>query len=151
MLLKKEDDNMNRPSDVVYGYFKVVVGNSKFQQFPKGGTGYACVRLNLPPKESNSTKYKASFSFCSPADAPKQKHELNRNFRALSRKIADNRMNTTRVKAHVEFDFKRDETTKLPQIMKFALDQCVEASKENGKAMAPQWVILSDKIEYGLY
>lgn len=126
--------------NAVYGYFTV-----KSNDYRCPGLGYACVRVDRPALGTTG-KYKASFAFCSPNDAPKQRHMLNRNFRSVFRRIVDSRMKgeavlNRRGKArvnHVEFEF--DKTDKrLPDLITHALKL----------APVPQWFDSGNAV-YGL-
>ena len=133
-------------NDTVYGFFRAKLPNQLATKLDGKDLGYVCVRLDRPPKDSDSTEYKASFSFCSPMDAPQIP---NKHFRALAKKIADSRMNTKRVPASITFNFKKD-GNKLPVIFEHALKIAMETPKPNKpeKKMVPDWVLRSD-LEYG--
>lgn len=95
-------------------------------------TGYVCVRLERPPRDSNSTDYKASFSFCAPQDS----HKFSR---PKARKIADSRMTTSRVKSYLDFTYNRNESTKLPDIFKAALNEATVDKEFSLKV--PDWFL----------
>ncbi len=132
-----------RTKDTVYGYFTVTVPNAeeplKLDQAPTRKVGYVCIRLDRPPLDSESNMFKASFSFCSPADA---KHFS----RPKARLIADSRMTTKRIKAFVEFEYNKTEDTKLPDLFHAALDN-VDLAVDK----LPQWYAEALEIEYGIH
>lgn len=139
-------------SNYAYGFFTVHVPAGKLERFPDGGTGYACVMLKRPPKNSKDTSYTASFSFCSPLDAPKTRQLLNKHFKAKSKRIAATRMANMRVKSAVDLTLTKNENTKLPDLFKQALDAACKMQRPDkpNLNMVPSWVTESDKIEYGL-
>jgi len=103
-----------------------------FQVKTKNGTGYICVAMDRPPKDT-TTLHTAAFSFCSPKDSFDK---------AMARKIAEGRLAITR---HYFVSFNFIGPTK--DAMKMAL-RC--ASETN---MLPSWVrkpLESGNILFGL-
>ena len=102
-------------------------------------TAYVCVCLERPPRNSDSTDFRASFSFCAPED-------WKRFSRPKARQIANSRMKSNHF---TRFEFKRDENTKLPHIFKAALD-----SLWSGFDMIPDWyerAVDTGEIQFGIY
>lgn len=133
-----------------YGYYTADLEPNKDNHYPNGGRGYICVRIDLPPINEEGGKVKASFSFCSPIDAPKEHQHLNRHFRALARKIANDRMLTKRVKSYIEFDRKKENS--LPELFDNALSLIKETKRFDNqkKFMAPEWVRKASEIKKGM-
>lgn len=104
-------------NNTTYGYFRVKVHPQFAMEY--GGNnvfGYMCVRLDRPEKENQGVgSYKASFSFCSP-------HDVKQFTKPMARKIADARMNTTRIQAHVEFE-NSEQCPKLAVLLRKAIDR----------------------------
>lgn len=137
--------------DYAYGFFTINVPAGKLEKLPEGGLGYACVMLKRPPKGSSSNSYSASFSFCSPVDAPKKKEMLNKHFKAKSKRIAAQRMANTRVKSSIDLTLNRTKETKLPDLFKQALDAARVSNKsDKNQKMVPSWVDVAEEIQYGL-
>lgn len=137
-------------SDTVYGFFTAHVDTSTYVFRDRDLVGYICIRLDRPSKDSDSNKYKASFAFCSPFDAPKDTSGFNRQFRALSRKIADDRMLTTRKKCYIEFEFNKNEQTNLYDIFEFAVNKLNDINTAASSDLKiPRW-FFSSQITRGL-
>lgn len=138
-------------NDTVYGYFTAKINPGKSTKLPNGGLGYCCVRLDRPPKGSSNNNYRASFSFCSPSDAPKKQQDLNWKFKDLAKKIANDRMDTKRVKCYVEFTFDRTEETTLPDLFRVALDVAKRSERlDKNRPVVPEWFLAADDVVYGL-
>jgi hypothetical protein len=153
---KNMEDQKQEPRRPLYGYFTVKLKDGLASVRRDGSieqlkTGYVCVRIDRP---DNGNKYKASFSFCSPLDS--------KNFsRAIARRIADSRMTTKRVKAFVEFEFDKTESTKVPELFRAALATITPETIDDGPKTrtaeaikAPEWFTMPldrKEISYGFY
>ncbi len=157
---------VNENKDIVTGFFTVVVDDEfivsvNIDNEYAHETGYVCVMVQRPPKGSDSNQYRASFSFCSPADAAALFYDktdlpatqvLNKHFRNLSKRIAACRLFTDRVKAHVEFTLNKTPETKIADLFAAALDAAKKTDHpgRSNKKMVPDWVLTAKSIEYGL-
>lgn len=128
-----------------YGFYTALSNN---------GPGYICIRIDRWNRESNIKTHKASFAFCSPLDAIKYSNGRNlKQCRLLSKRIADSRMNTKRVKAFVEFDFEGTINEAFQTALILAKNTPRHSKKNNhfkNPTIAPSWVLSAEKIIPGI-
>jgi len=143
--IKKKKDNKN----TTYGYYRVSTPDfepqsySRLDDYKYGKIpvyGYVCVRLDRPAKELEGVgPYKASFSFCSP-------HDRNKFSKKIARKIADARMETKRVKAHVTFSWD-EKCPKLARVLEAAIQHALDIEdNDDYKIIFPEWFDESNLI-----
>lgn len=136
--------------NVRYGYF--TVDTSK-------GKGYVCVRLQRLKRISDTAPInaEATFSFCSPLDAPKEPSELGKHFKRKARAIADSRAESNRLNQKVDVAYNPSVPSKL--VFDEALRKATQIDSEkkdyNGRhyKIAPDWVrnaVKQNKVSFGL-
>lgn len=136
--------------NVRYGYFTV--------DTPKG-KGYVCVRLQRLKCFSDTAPInaEATFSFCSPMDAPKEPSELGKNFKRKARAIADSRAESNRINQKVEIQFNPSisQSILFREILNKATQVDSEKKDKNGRhyKVAPDWVrnaMKQERVSFGL-